>query len=197
MNREEYNFARNTAWKTLIDCQVRALPIDLLQIVRHYGIHIAAYSRCSAIHQMPYEYISSDGFTQRAEDILIIYINDTVKSAARRRFTVAHELGHIVLGHPLDTVTARGAATSIRNSIQEAQANAFACGLLMPAGVLHAIGAESAGRIRSLCGVSPVAATYRADRLAELRGRHMFGSHPLERVVLEQFDDFINYSKNR
>lgn len=55
------------------------------------------------------------------------------KPRVRRRFTIAHELGHLALGHLLGgqvivDQTVQGKAP------QEQQANAFAAGLLMPAG---------------------------------------------------------------
>ncbi|PLS84581.1 MAG: hypothetical protein CYG60_17180 [Actinobacteria bacterium] len=53
------------------------------------------------------------------------------KSRVRRRFTVAHELGHLVMGH------LRGGQVVIDETLnerapQEREANAFAAGLLMP-----------------------------------------------------------------
>ncbi len=58
----------------------------------------------------------------------------------RRRFTIAHELAHFLLGHKGDqdhvdwkfTVLRRDGKSSEANNIQEIEANSFAANLLMP-----------------------------------------------------------------
>ena len=64
----------------------------------------------------------------------VIYVNRN-DIAPRKRFTVAHEIGHIVLHHPLDNqpfvkVDNRGANDSFDR--KEFEANRFAASLLMP-----------------------------------------------------------------
>lgn len=71
----------------------------------------------------------------------------------------------------------------------------FARDLLAPACVLHEMQAINAAAIANLCDISLEAATYRAERTAELERRNAFYLHPLERQVKEQFADFINKEK--
>ena len=61
----------------------------------------------------------------------IITLNST-HPASRRRFTVAHELGHVVLSHETTVTT-----DEYERKTLEAQANAFATELLMPAADAH------------------------------------------------------------
>ena len=64
---------------------------------------------------------SSDGFTLRRSSEFIIVYNDSPKiSEARRRFTLAHELGHYTLRHRRKTET------------EEREADCFARNLLAP-----------------------------------------------------------------
>lgn len=55
---------------------------------------------------------------------------------ARRRFTVAHELGHLLL-HPLGKLQKAYRDVSFNGDPAESEANAFAADLLMPLGMLQ------------------------------------------------------------
>lgn len=74
----------------------------------------------------------------------VVGVNSS-NSIARQRFTIAHELGHFVLHEGkrliLDRavrVNFRDAASGLATDAEEMEANAFAAGLLMPAGSLSA-----------------------------------------------------------
>jgi Zn-dependent peptidase ImmA (M78 family) len=117
----------------------------------------------------------------------IIY-KDTEPSK-RCRFTIAHELGHIFLGH-LIINTPQYRTFKIQNDT-ESEANVFARDLLAPACVLHELQTLSAAEISKLCNISLEAASYRAERMRELENRNAWYLHPLERQVHKQFEDFI------
>lgn len=73
-----------------------------------------------------------DAMTQiRGESIFIVY--DDNKPVVRKRFSVAHELGHLYLGH------LHGHSSSDLNteSFDQVEANAFAAHLLMPPALLR------------------------------------------------------------
>lgn len=81
---------------------------------------------------------SESGFTLRDGERIIIGIN-TRTSRKRQRFSIAHEIGHVVL-HPLTTLIVdhsvrmdwRDGVSSLGTNKQEIEANAFAAALLMP-----------------------------------------------------------------
>lgn len=83
-------------------------------------------------------------------------------SARRQRFSLAHELGHVVLRHP---PLAFLGDSMVRYPIHEIEANAFAAELLMPKSVLVARGPMPPEQIKSFCHVSLEAATIRARQL--------------------------------
>lgn len=70
-----------------------------------------------------YEY-SKDGFTYGDDNKNVIFINKD-QYITRKRFTLAHELGHIALNHKLEL-------DSIPDNIRETEANTFASLLLCP-----------------------------------------------------------------
>lgn len=94
-------------------------------------------------------------------------------AAVRQRFTVAHEIGHYVLGHlGAGKTKFRDPAShfsSATHSIEEREANRFAANLLMPeATVKYAVerrGVHSIDRLAELFGVSQVAMKYRLENL--------------------------------
>lgn len=99
-----------------------------------------------------------------------LYIRDTVydsicMGAARGRFTVAHELGHILLAHQ-PTVNREVAGTVIPHyANSEWQANTFASAFLMPEAEIQERNIKSATAIAAHFKVSASAAEIRARTL--------------------------------
>lgn len=77
---------------------------------------------------------NSDGRIVFGKSKTKISINSQIKSIGRRRFTLAHELGHFELHHNLNTHLEDNALTLdyFKNGGQEYEANQFATELLMP-----------------------------------------------------------------
>lgn len=185
MNYGQYKNARNASWQCLIDYKVNSLPVKVSQIAKRADITLLRNSAVNLLSE------NESGITLVQDDKLyIIYANE--QSPQRCRFTIAHELGHIFLGH-LFAKNGKGFATT---DDAEHSANVFARDLLAPACVLHELHATNAAAIANLCDISLEAATYRAERMAELEHRNAFYLHPLERQVKEQFANFINKKKN-
>lgn len=114
----------------------------------------------------------------------------SMATPARQRFTCAHELGHIILGHVgrYDLVCREPEPGD--NPIEQA-ANVVASRLLAPACVLWGCGVQSAEDIERLCDISRSAAEFRWSRMQELYRRQRFLTSPLERLVYAQFEDYI------
>jgi Zn-dependent peptidase ImmA (M78 family) len=68
-----------------------------------------------------------DAVTQRRDDYIFILYNDA-RSIVRKRFSVAHELGHLYLGH----LHGNSSNDFNTDNFDEIEANAFAAHLLMP-----------------------------------------------------------------
>ena len=185
MNYGQYKNARNASWQCLIDYRISNLPVKVSQIAKQADIVLLKNSAVNLLNS------NESGTTLMQNDKLYIIYADE-QSPQRCRFTVAHELGHIFLGH-LFSKDGNGFATT---DDAEHSANVFARDLLAPACVLHELHATNAAAISDLCNISLEAATYRAERMAELERRNAFYLHPLERQIKEQFADFINKKKN-
>ena len=100
------------------------------------------------------------------------------------------------MNHNTDTIHYRNSEFDNESNPFELQANVFARDILMPATVLAALDIHTPEEIMALCDISYQSAKIRAERLELLYRRKKFNTHPLEKQVREQFDDFIrNYYK--
>lgn len=189
-----YKYARDMSWKFLIDCNVASLPVDVAGVCVKRGYILRNYKEGEQIIEifgLSNQKSLSDGFTVRHKGQYYIFYNEQC-SPGRQRFTIAHELGHIVLGHLDD-----GQYTEINrepapgNAPEETQANQFAARLLAPACVLHALNVRSAEEVSQICGISHRAAEFRLARLRVLDQRGKYYTSPLEQKVYEQFRPFL------
>ncbi len=69
--------------------------------------------------------VKAEGITVKRGGLNLILYDDSVKNSGRRNWTIAHEIGHVLLGHN---------KTSEKN---EREADAFASELLMPEAVIR------------------------------------------------------------
>lgn len=184
MNYREYTASRDLAWQILINEQVAALPVKVSQLCRGMGIRVQHYSPTDG----------NDGFSTIINDQPRIFVSEDC-IPTRQRFTCAHELGHILLGHVGRYELVNREPDPGDNPIEQA-ANVFASRLLAPACVLWALDTRTPEEIAALCQISYQAATFRAERMKLLYERGRFLSSPLERKVYEQFADFIQRYKN-
>jgi Zn-dependent peptidase ImmA (M78 family) len=110
---------------------------------------------------------------------------------------VAHELGHILLGHVGEYHLVNREPSPHDDPIEQ-EANGFAARLLAPACVLWGCGASSAEEIAALCDISMAAARYRWERMQILLERDKFLRSPLERKVYKRFSKYIKlYRRGR
>lgn len=194
MSNRQYETARDLAWRVILECGIDKLPVRPSEICRHYGWILSDYRNGErAIEVLGLSRLKgqTDGFCTVTKNHTYIFFDSSLPSG-RQRFTVAHEIGHLLLGHVgpgMATVENREPTGSERE--EERQANQFAARLLAPACVLHEIGALTPEAIQQVCGISRQAAQFRAERMMELEKRGKFYSHPLERQVGKQFASYV------
>lgn len=185
-NYDIYKYARDTAWQFLIDNQVSELPLKLSAICRNNGYRLLLDSNGS--------YLQSNDrgatFLTDGQWHIVLNASDSVQV---RRYTLAHELGHIFLRHPLHDGKF-GRSFGIQRTPktpEEYQAERFAIDILAPACVLWGLKLHTIEDIAKICNISMQAAKIRAERMELLYQRNMFLSHPLERQVFQQFSKFM------
>ena len=184
----KYKDIRNAAWQALIDFKVQTLPVSVSAIAELLEIKIIDNKDVNILKD------GERGVTIYVSNHWYVII-DGREHIDTQRFTAAHELAHILLGHLIiDKVKYR---TFAARTEEEQAADMFAARLLAPACVLHEIGAYTPEQIRSVCNISTAAAKIRAERMQELEQRNKYYQHPLERQVRSQFEGFINANIQR
>jgi Zn-dependent peptidase ImmA (M78 family) len=112
--------ARNIARRLLKDAKAKDVPISLYKIIEYLKPEHEL-----EVVRFPLE--SVDGILVVVEDQPTIGFNPSM-AWVRRRFTIAHEIGHLLLGHTCTD-------PDLDND-PEAEANQFAAELLMPLAIL-------------------------------------------------------------
>lgn len=148
MNRSpNYKKATNLANKIFINYKNISFPLNMFQIIRLFpNIRIEKYSEMAAKSNTKfYDFIeilpSNLGFTFKYGDRSIICYNDK-KHETTNRFTLAHELGHILLNH------------SSSSDFEEKEANCFARNLLCPVTFAKELNIETIADYMNFFGVS-------------------------------------------
>lgn len=199
MEYSDYKKSRDLSWQILIENYITEMPVKVSHICKRLGIPIICYEKAEQIIKTAgLEKICSqnDGITfMRA-----IFYNGAC-SVGRQRFTIAHELGHILMhgengcNRPIPSHDAR----------IEQEANVFAARILAPACVLWGIGVTNEKQICQKCDISLAAARFRMQRLQVLyerekrflkeRGKSCFLLSALEKKVYDQFSDYIKANR--
>ena len=169
------------AVKLLLRQRRLSLPVDAFCLGCGGKVGVDSVQHFSRVVGMkPQEFLceeSEDCFAVLYQDRHFILYNRNVLSLSRRRWSIAHELGHICCRHQSD------------GPAQEAEANAFAASLLAPTVVVCEL--QRRGTIRQmqdLCdlfGLSMQAAQYRWEELLHLPQPVYFSE--LELGLLERF----------
>lgn len=130
MEKPRYGYARQMARRVLKDCSITEPPVDLKHILDKQG----------------YEYIEVDTFPKKVDALFVetdgacYFAVNACHHLHRRRFSVAHELGHILLKHNLsyyetdisiDNPPTSQTHTSTESAFEK-EAHAFAGELLIP-----------------------------------------------------------------
>nr|WP_288830090.1 ImmA/IrrE family metallo-endopeptidase [uncultured Clostridium sp.] len=131
INAPDYHVATNAAYELLIEQDVLELPVNLSKLIylRRQNTHLMTYSQMAARFSMTVsdykDLVPSElGFTMKMGNRNYILYNEE-KGYCTNRFTIAHEIGHIMLGHKTD------------DSVAEREANCFARNLLCPVPVIN------------------------------------------------------------
>lgn len=186
MDYSHYSTVRNMSWNCLIECNIQALPVSLSKICRHYGYTIIKNSGLQAGSEFALK-PNERGRNVITDNKIFIIVRDTDNIAAQR-YSIVHEIGHILLRH-----------NNQKNLSQENEneTERFAIDLLAPACVLWGLNLHTPEEIAEACNISITSARLRAERMGILYKRNKFLLHPLEQQLYKQFESFIAEQSNR
>ena len=184
-----YKEIRDSAWKCLLDFQIDSLPVDILKIARAADIRVIRDSIVNDLSPTENGKSYFDG-----QNWTIIY-ND-LNSIEISRYTIAHELGHIFLGHELKYAKYIGTAEIKSKPKSEQQADLFATRVLCPACILWRLNLHTPEEITRYCKVEYDIAVKRAKRMEALYRRNKFLTNSLENDIYDRFQPYLQKVKN-
>ncbi len=138
--------------KTLIlqvytDCSIRSFPIDCIEILEHYKAKVYPYSVLDdPLRNYCFSY-SEDALNYKGK----VCFNDKMPKS-RIRFSLMHELGHIILRHGEEPTPD-----------QEKEADFFASHILAPRMAIHYSRCKNENDVAKLFQLSQEAARYAFD----------------------------------
>lgn len=174
-----YKNARDLAWQVLFKKKITSFPINMIKLLHEYGIKTKPFSKCKKFLQLYNVPPDTWAFTTPLNGVYHTAYNDH-STPEQLRFTLAHELGHIL--------------TNFSSDFSEIQANIFARDLLMPAIVCKIENLTTPQQISDFFGISITAATIRAKRVEELLKRDKWLTSPLEK---QYFNLYLKRKKTR
>jgi len=179
-----YTACRDAAWRCHVDFGVKKLPVMLHPIASAAGIRVVRNSDVNELREKEH------GASLFVDGRWIIIYDDTLENA-EVRMIIAHELGHIFLGH--DYKYANYRFQSEKAALKsEREADLFAIRLLAPACVLHELSVHNPEMIAELCRIPCSAAKKRSARMVMLEKRNCFYKSRLESEAALGFRLFID-----
>lgn len=173
-NEPRYKRTTDIANKFLIQQNICRLPVDPFAIAERNNWKIVKVGDIAVDLKMTHEYVltklikTNDGVSLYCDCLnqyKIVY-NEKVRSQGRIKWTIMHEIGHIVLGHLSDykhAIIARGGLEEKEYDALEKEADLFAGLVLAPPIVMLDLNITSKQKIIEFCKLSEEAAGYRLE----------------------------------
>ncbi|KYG89158.1 hypothetical protein A0U40_12505 [[Bacillus] sp. KCTC 13219] len=207
ISKPNYKLAENKALEFIKHLERKELPIKLLKFKKiFHDLEIKTYSWYSkkmglSIEKVCEDLNSEDGCCvyNESNSKYRIYYNDTIDNEGRKRWTIAHELGHYALQHNKKygfNIMQRKNIPDEQYRIFEQEANCFARTLLAPPHVIFHINNPNPMIIQEICNISLEAAVYTHNFIRD--GVREYGIGYSKDFVKEiGFGDFLFSINNR
>lgn len=192
--KPRFAYARQRAYELLADLGIDEFPIDPRKIIKcfpeWYLLGWLELKYNTGVDD-PYglERDSAEAKTQtvRGSGEYVIVYDERIESTQRIRWTLAHEIGHIVLGHLVHfegTSLARGDLTPAEYGVLEVEAHQFAAELLAPQTIVGRFDFQDNPQgISLICDISRDAAIKRLEQIRKPTYSYL----PTETKILRNF----------
>lgn len=194
-----YKFIKNIVNDIYIKLNITKFPINVFDIIHSFdNIKIVSYHQFMNDHNLTIEetfelLTSDDGCTDYFKPLnrYIIYYNDlNNKSPNRIRWTLSHELGHILCGHySTNTRIFSESMTEEEYDFKESEANHFTALLLSNPVILDKLKVRRSSDIETYCSLSYQAAKYRYKSYKNWSKYKILTSS--DRVILRNFQNYL------
>ena len=174
-----YEEIKRSVIRMFLLCGVQKIPIDCFEICEKMNIVLRPYSTLNEKALEAAKTASMDGFCTLNEGQWYIFYNDFHVNKRRLRFTLMHEIAHIVLDH------------SQSSELAEMEANFFAKYALAPPPLIHRIHPEDYIDIANRFDVSREFAGYAMSFYQKWREHGAQEYLDYELLLLSLFDEAV------
>ena len=186
-NNIDFENIISKAYETLIIQDNLLFPLDVFNIKLYLNMKIISFDELAQISSTSYEQIkelsqNADAFKYEQNGILLIVYDNKIQSLGRKRWSIAHEYGHVVLNH------------RCQSDQNEIEANFFAANLLLPQCILKELlikrGDITKDYLKGKFSISEEAAT---KYLARINGRGFdHFKNEYDDIILEKSKKFLD-----
>lgn len=162
------------AWDCMQREGIRWLPVDPFAIAHRHAWGPIPVGAVATRARLPRHKIinGKDGSTLYCDGEYRIIYNERIRSRGRIRWTIAHEIGHIVLSHLEDFTQLNVFCNSLtvrEMAVLDREADIFAAELLAPMSLLRILGICETESIMQVCSLSREAAENRRNDMTRYR----------------------------
>lgn len=189
-----YSRAKDAADQLLLYVEADRLPLDPLEVLIKNDCKVRTYQDIStskglSVSDMCNVLGTDDGITlyNAKHDTYAVAYNTDRYRKERIRWTLAHELGHIILDHFAEFEQSRligGTLTDQELSILDKEADAFASEFLAPNIILYSQQCFDINNIHDTCLISYQAAGIKSNYLSRIE---RYDLHDIDYRLMEQF----------
>ena len=199
LDAPRYKEANNKADKFLLDDGMEALPFKPLKCLKEMAIKVESYQSLAerkgcTVKDICEIFKSKDATTlylAKSKRFIVLYNN--APSQKRINWTLAHELGHIILGH-FELLEEKGITTDDLSEelalLLDKEADAFAGEVLAPSFILFTKRCITPAAIMAACNISLTAASIKSSYLSKL-DRYYFSK--TEHKLIKVFEEAEKY----
>lgn len=148
ISKADFSKATSVAHKTFCELTEKVYPVNIIDLIEKLpNTLLATYEEFANWIKKDVGFVvkrvakNNDAFTlNRNDEYIIVYNPDITENVVERiRFSIAHEIGHILLNHfdAGDSILMRGGLSETKYKILEDEANKFAQELLAPTFIMN------------------------------------------------------------
>ena len=187
-------------YQLLAELEVSRFPVDPFKIIENLdGLYLEAWSELrdatgvSDPFGLKARKLDAETNVKRGTGEYLIVYDDTIGYLPRIRFTLAHEIGHIIMGHftEFEKTSLREGLTHAEKMVLEREADAFAAELLAPRTILRRFPGMKNDPVwlKQTCFLSEQAADIRAQELKRVDFSYYRHEYQLHRNFYNYFEE--------
>ncbi len=207
ITKVRYSLISKVVYFTLKELKISKYPINLSKCITllenlGYNIELDTYLNYANFKNLPLKYVKKNIFKSEygatafipKANFYIIFINKINQTKSRQKWTIAHEIGHILLKHyhimkPL--ILRRKGINSIQYEILEKESDWFTRTFLCNPFVLFQLNVKNELEIIDICRISKKAAINRLFEINDISA-NIKRPNKWDILIIDIFKNFIN-----